>query len=70
MMAEAMARAWTRGTARVIVDTCTLDHPAALGFYRRHGFVATARTVETFADPRLSGLLPRDAAPHVPLIGQ
>ncbi len=68
LMAEALARAWRPGVARVWVHTCTLDHPAALGFYRRHGFVATGRTVETFADPRVSGILPRDAAPQIPLL--
>jgi GNAT superfamily N-acetyltransferase len=70
LMAEALARAWTKGIARVWVHTCTLDHPAALGFYRRHGFVAIARTVETFADPRVAGILPADAAPQIPLLVQ
>ncbi|SFP94075.1 GNAT family N-acetyltransferase [Sphingomonas rubra] len=70
MMAETLARAWRPGVARVDVNTCTLDHPAALGFYRRHGFVATGRTIETFADPRIAGILPRDAAPQVPLLDQ
>ncbi len=70
LMAEALARAWTRGITRVWVHTCTLDHPAALGFYRRHGFVAIARTVETFADPRVTGILPADAAPQIPLLAQ
>jgi hypothetical protein len=51
------------------VHTCTLDHPAALGFYRRHGFVPTKRTIETFPDPRLLGVLPADAAPHIPCLG-
>jgi hypothetical protein len=50
------------------VHTCTLDHPGALGFYRRNGFAPFARAIETFADPRLLGILPRDAAPHAPLI--
>ena len=68
MMAEAMARAWRPGTARVWVHTCTLDHPRALGFYRAQGFMATARTIETFPDPRTRGLLPPDAAPHIPLL--
>jgi GNAT superfamily N-acetyltransferase len=68
LMAEALARAWTKGIARVWVHTCTLDHPAALGFYRRHGFVAIARTVETFADPRVAGVLPADAAPQIPML--
>jgi len=70
LMAEALARAWTKGITRVWVHTCTLDHPAALGFYRRHGFVAIARTVETFADPRVTGILPADAAPQIPLLAQ
>ncbi len=68
LMAEALARAWTKGIARVWVHTCTLDHPAALTFYRRNGFVATQRTVETFDDPRVTGILPRDAAPQIPLL--
>jgi GNAT superfamily N-acetyltransferase len=68
LMAQALAFAWTPGIERVWVHTCTLDHPLALGFYRAQGFVPFARAVETFADPRLSGHLPRDAAPHVPLL--
>jgi len=68
LLAEAVARAWSEGTTRVHVHTCSLDHPAALGAYRRAGFVAVARKVETFLDPRLAGILPRDSAPHVPLV--
>ena len=68
LMAEALARAWTPGVTRVWVHTCTLDHPRALPFYMAAGFVPYARTVETFADPRLLGLLPREAAPQVPLL--
>ena len=66
LMANALALGWRRGVTRMWVRTCTLDHPRALGFYIRHGFVAFERRVETFADPRLTGHLPRDAAPHVP----
>ena len=68
LMAEALARAWRPAVARVWVNTCTLDHPRALGFYRAQGFAAIARTLETFADPRALGLLPADAAPHIPLL--
>lgn len=68
LMAEALARLWRPGVGPVRVNTCTLDHPAALPFYRRHGFVAVRRTVETFADPRIAGVLPRDAAPQIPLL--
>lgn len=70
LMAETLARAWRSGITRVRVHTCTLDHPSALGFYRAQGFVAIRRTVETFADPRLAGLLPADAAPHIPLLAR
>ena len=69
LLAEAIARAWTDDTRLVHVHTCSLDHPAALSAYRRAGFTAVARKVETFVDPRLAGILPRDAAPHVPLVG-
>ena len=56
------------GARRVWLHTCTLDHPSALGFYRAQGFVPFARAIETFADPRLLGLMPREAAPQIPLL--
>ncbi|OHT20535.1 GNAT family N-acetyltransferase [Edaphosphingomonas haloaromaticamans] len=68
LMANALAMGWRAGVERMWVHTCTLDHPGALAFYRRSGFTPYALAVETFADPRIAGLLPRDAAPHVPLI--
>lgn len=68
LMAQALALAWRPGVERVWVHTCTLDHPSALNFYRAQGFVPFARAVETFPDPRLTGHLARDAAPHVPLL--
>jgi GNAT superfamily N-acetyltransferase len=70
LMAQALGMGWRKDTARMWVHSCTLDHPGALGFYRRHGFVPFERAVETFADPRVAGVLPRDAAPHVPLLDQ
>lgn len=70
LMAQAKSLAWRKGVERVWVHTCTLDSPAALGFYLKSGFVATKREIETFADPRLAGILPRDCAPHVPLLDQ
>ncbi|WP_342658428.1 GNAT family N-acetyltransferase [Sphingomonas sp. NY01] len=68
LMAHALMRAWTPGVTRVWVHTCTLDHPSALNFYRAQGFTATGRTIETFPDPRVLGLLPLDAAPQIPLL--
>lgn len=69
LLAEAVARAWRDGIGRVHVHTCTLDHPAALAAYRRAGFVPYKRSIERFPDPRLLGILPRDSAPQIPVLG-
>ncbi|HET7816977.1 MAG TPA: GNAT family N-acetyltransferase [Sphingomicrobium sp.] len=74
LLAESLRLAWRRGqgrdpVSRVHVHTCTLDHPAALSAYRRAGFTAYERAVERFPDPRLSGVLPLDCAPQLPLVG-
>lgn len=61
--------AWARPIRRMTVDTCTLDHPKALAHYQRAGFVPYAQRLVRKPDPRLAGLLPRDAAPHIPLAG-
>lgn len=68
LLAEACAYAWALpGTMAVRVNTCTLDHPAALPTYLRGGFVVTGRSIETFPDPRVTGVLPRDAAAQAPV---
>jgi len=67
-MNRAIDAAWSRPISRFWVHTCTLDHPSALDFYRRSGFAPYARKVEIASDPRLVALVPRDAAPHVPMI--
>jgi GNAT superfamily N-acetyltransferase len=70
LLAEAVRRAWAGdGVTRVHVHTCTLDHPAALAAYRRAGFRPYKRAIERFTDPRLTGTLPADVAPQVPLLG-
>jgi len=69
LLAEAVRRAWREGVDRVHVHTCSLDHPAALSAYRRAGFSAYKRAVERFPDPRLLGVLPKDCAAQVPLLG-
>jgi GNAT superfamily N-acetyltransferase len=39
LLRTALARGWSRaGVARMTVNTCTLDHPRALGLYRKMGF--------------------------------
>ncbi len=68
LMNVAIARAWSRPIRRFWVHTCNFDHPAALGFYLRSGFRPYAYQIEVQPDPRLTGHLPRDAAPQVPII--
>lgn len=67
-MAKLLELAWSGGTTRVWLHTCTLDSPAALSFYRKCGFHAYKRAIEVADDPRLRGILPEDAAPGVPII--
>jgi GNAT superfamily N-acetyltransferase len=69
LLAEAVRRAWREGIDRVHVHTCSLDHPAALSAYRRAGFTPYKRAIERFPDPRLLGVLPKDCAPQIPLLG-
>jgi GNAT superfamily N-acetyltransferase len=69
LTAETLRLAWREDVRRVHVHTCTLDHPAALPSYRHAGFRAYKRAIERFPDPRLIGILPKEAAPQVPLLG-
>jgi GNAT superfamily N-acetyltransferase len=68
LLAQTLALAWRKDIRRVHVHTCTLDHPAALPAYLKAGFRPYKHAFESFADPRLTGLLPRDCAPQIPLI--
>ena len=66
-MRKMLREAWRSETLRVVLTTCTEDHPAALGFYQHMGFRITGKHTEWIHDPRLRGILPRDAGPHVPI---
>ncbi len=73
LIERAIHLAWNRDAGkapigRLWVHTCTFDHPKALGFYQKAGFKPYAFMVEVQEDPRLTGVLPRDAAPHIPLV--
>jgi GNAT superfamily N-acetyltransferase len=68
LMDQALVRAWAKPIRRLWVHTCTFDHPAALPFYVRSGFRPYALQIEVHPDPRLTGHLPRDVAPHIALI--
>ncbi|HET7815218.1 MAG TPA: GNAT family N-acetyltransferase [Candidatus Baltobacteraceae bacterium] len=68
MMNFALREAWSQPIERFWVHTCTLDHPRAIDFYIRSGFVPYKRQVEIGDDPRVIGLLPRACAPAVPVL--
>ena len=68
LMAHALAAAWRPRVSRVWVHTCTLDHPSALGFYRKAGFTPCATSVEQFPDPRALGIYPPETAPQIPFL--
>jgi GNAT superfamily N-acetyltransferase len=67
LLARTLALAWRPGVDRVRVNTCSLDHPAALPSYLAAGFTARRRAFESFPDPRLLDLLPKETAPQIPL---
>ena len=69
LMGQALMLAWRKDVDRVWLHTCTLDHPAAIGFYLNSGFTAFKREVEIMKDPRCSGLYDADIAPKIPVIG-
>ena len=68
LMEAVLDRAWSPEVRRVWLHTCTFDHPAAIPFYLARGFTPWKYAIEVSDDPRLSGFLPLEAAPHVPVI--
>lgn len=68
LMSFLLDRAFAGGARRVWLHTCHFDSPAALPFYQRMGFRPWKTAIEVSRDPRLAGLLPREAGPHIPLI--
>jgi len=68
MMLTALAEAFRPPVRRIWLHTCTFDHPAALPFYQKVGFRPWKFAIEVDDDPRLSGLMPETAGPHVPLL--
>jgi GNAT superfamily N-acetyltransferase len=62
----AIDSAWTGGTTRLIVDTCTLDHPKALQTYQRAGFTPFRQEHRRILDPRLTGRTPKHLEPRLP----
>lgn len=68
LMNRALEIAWARPISRLWVHTCTLDHPSAVAFYMRSGFVPYKRQIEICDDPRVAGFVPRSAAPNEPIL--
>ena len=68
LFAQLLGLAWRPGITRLKVNTCSLDHPAALPSYLKAGFEPRRRAFESFPDPRLIGVLPKDVAPQIPLL--
>jgi len=68
LMTEVLSIAWAHPIERLWLHTCHFDHPNALTFYRRSGFTPYAFMVEVADDPRVTGVLPRTVAPHIPII--
>ncbi|CAK0750212.1 GNAT family N-acetyltransferase [uncultured Gammaproteobacteria bacterium] len=67
LLGRALALAWIGDTRLLTVNTCTFDHPKALSLYCSLGFSPMRHVTRMITDPRLTGLLPLDAAPHIPL---
>lgn len=53
LLDRAIERAFARGSARVILNTNTLDHPRALDTYRTAGFRPVRRESRELQDPRV-----------------
>ena len=68
LLQHCLPLAWAHRPQRVWLHTCTADHPAALAFYMKFGFVPYKRAIEIADDPRLIGEIPRSAAQHIPII--
>ncbi|MEI8393740.1 MAG: GNAT family N-acetyltransferase [Rhodospirillaceae bacterium] len=65
LLGVAVRRAQAQHPRRLLVNTCSFDHPAALPLYLSAGFTEYDRVERRISDPRLEGILPLTAAPHV-----
>lgn len=50
LLSVAIEQAWQDGAARVLVNTCNLDHPAALPNYQKRGFAVYDVTSKPMPD--------------------
>ena len=70
LLQAAIERAWNDEPERLIVQTCTLDHPRAVTLYQWAGFRPYAQEEAQRDDPRSLGLIPKTAAPQHPIAGR
>jgi GNAT superfamily N-acetyltransferase len=68
LLAHCLPLEWQHEPRRIWLHTCTADHPGALAFYMKFGFEPYKRAIEIADDPRVTGDIPRNAAPHVPIL--
>ncbi len=68
LMNEAITRAWDQPISRFWVPHLHLRPPQRAPLLQRSGFRPYAVMVEVHKDPRLTGHLPKDASPQVPLL--
>jgi len=68
LMDQAVNCAFDIQIDRLHVHTCTIDSPQALNFYVRSGFAPYRQQIEIDDDPRVTGILPETAGPHVPIL--
>lgn len=66
MLSQAISTAWSTTPARVIVQTNTLDHPAALPLYQKMGFEPVSQNqaiIRPLSDEELLTLIKGDISP-------
>jgi len=66
LLGFAIDAAWSANPPKVMIETCSLDHPSALPLYQKSGFVPVGQRTEFIEDPRLSGHLPSHHEPRLP----
>ena len=50
MLQQAISYIYSRAPSRIIIQTCTLDHPSALPLYQSYGFTPVGRKQVTIID--------------------
>jgi GNAT superfamily N-acetyltransferase len=68
LLVHSLPAEWEHRPQRIWLHTCTSDHPAALSFYTKFGFVPYKRAIEIADDPRVTGEIDRCVAPHIPIV--